>query len=411
MVQPASHRASEMLATVSLRFIGLAASSAIAVAALPTAARAQAGAIYGGAGGEYFEFACGPGQVLVGLRGSAGVLIDSAQAVCAQVGGNDTFGASAQGPVFGNDRPFDQGIECPPGYAVTQASLARNESNPHLGSIRLTCTQLANRADGGATSIRMRGGGNLEGYQSAFGLIGSSEGGEPGISNCPGQYAVGIRGRDGGYLTAFGLICGPKPTPAADPTAGRTLGKRKRPPAAPQAIGQHSIDDASSTVNLPAAVQPRTLGKRKRRVPAPPPADQPGASISSDSAPPAQEREAPSPLIGGSYNTNVSITESQCLGRDLRGSWIRTLQVDPQPGIVIPLHEYNSFFAGPVVLYVEGLRLAQSTQIPVNFNSGVSDVPATFDGNFTADAGQFEVRFQAGMALCRVRGTIFGVKT
>ena len=404
MLKPLSHRAGALLATISARAIGLAAVSAIAMAALPSAARAQAGAIHGGGGGEYFEFNCGPGQVLVGLRWSAGVLIDSAQAVCARVDGNQTIGASAQGPVFGNDRPFDQAIECPAGYAVTQALVARNESNPHLGSVQLLCTQLTNRVDGGTTSIHMRGGGNLEGHQSPFVFIGGNEGVASGMSNCPGGYAVGIRGRDGGYLTALGLICGPKPTAAADPYAGRTLGKRKRPPASPPAIGQQSLDDAASSVSLPATVQPRTLGKRKRR-----PADPaPGASISSDGAPQAP-REAPSPLINGSFGTTVTITESQCLGQDLRGSWTRNIAVDPQPGIIIPLDQYNSFFAGPVTLYVEGLTIAQTARIRVNAGP-ISEVPATFEGAFIADGSRFQVRFTGGTALCRIGGMIEGLR-
>src|SRR3954454_1182870 len=87
--------------------------------ALRIPAHAQPGAVYGGPGGRYFEYNCGPGRVLVGLRGSAGVLIDSIQAVCAGVDGRSvTIEANAQGPVIGNDRPFDQSIECPVGYAV-----------------------------------------------------------------------------------------------------------------------------------------------------------------------------------------------------------------------------------------------------------------------------------------------------
>jgi hypothetical protein len=403
---------------------------------MPSPAGAQAGAVYGGSGGRYFEYACGPGQVLVGLRGSAGVLLDSIQAVCARVDGNATVEASAQGPVVGNDRPFDKAIDCPAGTAVTAAIMARNESYPHLGAIRLFCTELAQREAGGTTPIDISGSGHFEGYDSPYFLLSSHEGGMPGSSQCPGGYAVGIRGRDDGYVTAFGLLCGPKPSAmAGDPNAGHTLGKRKRPDRpvfAPGALGDSvttsSIPGAGSspagtldqqrgsgsTFESPAAAAPRTLGKRKRPAqPGPQPAqtDQPISAINSDtgigSGTPA---EPPSPLINGAYATTVSVTDSRCLGQDLTGTWRGMAELNPQPAISIPLQTMGPLFAAPLTLDVHGLVIRQSTQLQMRSGFFGGGVPADLDGAFSNDGGQFNVRFTAGNALCRIGGTIAGVR-
>ena len=247
---------------------------------LPSAAHAQAGAVQGGGGGHYFELACGPGRVLVGLRGSAGILLDSIQAICANVGPrNLTMQAALHGPVIGSDRPMDKWVECPVGYAVTHAVMGLNDDHPHLGAIRLICTELVNREAGGTKDLLISGSGNLEGYSSPQLLISSTPGSTTRWSECPGGYAIGVRGRSDRYVDAFGLMCGPKPA-ATDPnvTAGRTLGKRKRPkidmrrdaddlaassiPQTQQALdlGKDSADATISSI--PEA--PRTLGKRKR---------------------------------------------------------------------------------------------------------------------------------------------------
>ena len=408
---------------------------------LPSPAAAQAGTVYGGPGGRYFEYACGPGQVLVGLHGSAGVLLDSIQAVCARVDGNATVDASAQGPVVGNDRPFDKAIDCPPGTAVTAAIMARNESYPHLGAIRLFCTELAQRSDGGTTPIDISGSGHYEGYDSPYFLLSSHEGGMPGSSACPGGYAVGIRGRDDGFVTAFGLLCGPKPSGvAADPNAGHTLGKRKRPDRpvfAPGALGDSvttsSIPGAGSspagtldqqrssgaTFEGPtAAGTGRSVGKRKKPpAPAeiqPAQSDQPFAAINSDGGiapttepPPA---EPPSPLINGTYDTTLSVTDSRCLGQDLTGTWRGMAELNPQPAISIPLQTMGPLFAGPLTLDVHGLVIRQSTQLQMRSGFFGGGVPADLDGAFTTDGSRFNVRFTAGNALCRIGGTIAGVR-
>ncbi|MCL6728706.1 hypothetical protein [Sphingomonas hankyongi] len=384
-------------------------------------ARAQAGAIYGGAGGHYFEYSCGPDRVLVGLRGSAGVLLDSIQPMCASVDARNLATGSSYGPVFGGDRPIDNSVQCPVPYAVTDAYMARNESNPYLGAIRLICTELVQRDGGGQRAIEIRGTGHFEGYDSPFGLVGGYEGSLTGASNCAGGYASGIRGRSDRYVDAFGLMCGPKPAAiATGSTEGRTLGKRKKPKVD---LGKDASDSYESSIPQTQ----RTLGKRKRPAPTggagseqnpnPTPEQPGGVSIFTDSvnlgaAPSPNEPTAPvppSPLINGTYSTRLQVTESRCLQDNLRGTWQRDLELTPQPGILIPLNEFNQMFAGPVMLQVQGLILSQSTNISVKFGL-TSEVPATFNGAFAADGSTFKVQFEAGNALCRIAGTISGMR-
>jgi len=388
-------------------------------------AHAQAGAIYGGAGGHYLEYGCGPGRVLVGLRGSAGVLVDSIQPICASIDPRDITFDPNLGPVLGGDRPMDKWAECPARYAVTDAYMARNETDPYLGAIRLICTELVQRDGGGRKAVEVRGTGHFEGYDSPFGLVGGYEGSLTGSSYCPGGWATGVRGRFDRYVDAFGLMCGPKPAAIdANANAGHTLGKRKKPN-----VDLRRDSNDSTMTSIPQARSERTLGKRKRHDPAggagsesnpnPMPEQQPGGvSIFTDSvnlgaaptpSPEAPVPEPPSPLINGTYSTRLTINESRCVQDNLRGSWQRNIQLTPQPGILIPLQEFNSIFAGPVMLTVRGLTLSQSTNIPVKFGL-TSDVPATFNGAFTTDASRFEVRFEAGNAFCSIAGTIAGMR-
>jgi hypothetical protein len=154
--------------------------------------------------------------MLVGLHGSTGVLVDAVQAVCAGV---DPVGllkeGAPQGPVFGGQRPLDNKVECPSQQAIRFINVSRNEAEPLVGSIRITCQEVAHPADGGRTTFELRGTGHLHLYQEPLGLQGAEDEGYFILSECTGNmFAVGIRGRSGGYLNAIGLICAPRPTSA-----------------------------------------------------------------------------------------------------------------------------------------------------------------------------------------------------
>lgn len=153
--------------------------------------------------------------------------------------------------------------------------------------------------------------------------------------------------------------------------------------------------------------------------PAPAPAETPtGALLNSDGyvAPaPAEPAPAgplpPSPLINGNYATTLTVTESRCFSQDLRGTWRGVAELQPQPGIVIPLQNFAPLFAAPVTIEVQGLTIRQSTQIQLQAGAISGGVPADFDGAFRNDGGEFNVRFTAGTPLCRIKGTISGIRS
>jgi hypothetical protein len=350
------------------------------------------------------------------------VLLDNIQAICGRLdGAGRVVDASPDGPVFGGTRPQDQQIQCSPEYAVTFATVALNDDHPQIGAISISCTELANRRDGGSVTMSIKGSGNLEGYSSSFGFVNGNPGGPSGFPSCGGNYAVGIRGRAAQYLNAFGLICGPA-TAAIDPNAGHTLGKRKKPKLD---LGRDSTD--SITTSIPQPTTGRTLGKRKRPAPTggaaseskpnPMPEQQGGVSIFTDStnvgpspgpAPEAQPVEPPSPLINGTYSTTVAVTDSRCLTQDLRGTWRGLSELKPQPALIIPLQNFGPMFAAPVAIQVQGLVVSQSTQVEMRAGPVAGAVPAEFNGAFSNDGSEFNVRFTAGSPLCRIAGTISG---
>lgn len=396
--------------------IGITALAALSVAN-PLPASAQPAPIAGSREGQYFEYRCGPGQVLVGLSGSAGVLIDNIQAVCGRVMPGPAVGdTAAQGPVFGGRRAQDKDVRCPSNYAVFAAGIWLNENYPHVGSIRLGCMEVANRDEGGTAQIEIRGTGNLEGYAlEPIGVGAGQERNGGGDSDCDGQYAVGIRGRAGDQLSAFGLVCG-----QAAPE--RTLHLHKRP-----TLNLHKRPGESATTSIPQT-EP-TLNKRRRPAPSGgassdsnPAAEQGGgASIFTDStllppapaesAGPAAQALSPSPLINGTYATTLSVTDSRCFTQDFRGSWGGTADLQPRPGILIPLQNFGPIFAAPVVIQVQGLVLRQSTQVQMRAGPVSGPVPADFDGAFTSDGSRFNVRFTAGNPICRISGTISGMRS
>ena len=420
MINRNASRASNNSFALSIKAATLLATVAMTIASLTAPAHAQNGEIYGGGGGRYFEHRCGPGRVLVGLRASVGVLIDNIQAICARVDGAGNFtSATVDGPIFGGNRPQDQHVECPQGFAVASTAVGLNDDHPQVGAIALTCTELANRQNGGSRGIEIRGSGNLEGYDSGFAFVNATPGGPGGFPQCDTGYAVGIRGRAEQYLDAFGLICGAAAA-YVDPNAGHTLGKRRKP-----TLNLHRLPGDSTTTSIPQAGH--TLGKRKRPQPTggavsesnpmaeqPAQTDQPvGVSLNSDgSVPPPQPvadampTQPPSELINGSYLTTLTISDSRCF-QDLRSTRQGVVELKPQPGILIPLNQINSVFGAPVVLSVQGLAVSQDTTIPISIGGSV---PASFNGGFTADGARFQIRFEAGSPICRIGGTISGVR-
>jgi len=180
--------------------------------------------IIGGPGGNYFEHVCGPGRVLVGVSGDAGVWIDNVQAVCARLDGSVVSDAHAEGQVFGGNGGEHPNISnCPGDTKVAGLEVELNKDKPFLGSIKPICsTDLISRnfsvpALKGTGRLASEPGSRLPGFVE-YGAAASHQ-------ECPrGLVAVGILGRASQFVDALGLICGPKPPSVAD-MSGIFLGK------------------------------------------------------------------------------------------------------------------------------------------------------------------------------------------
>ncbi len=191
---------------------------AFVVTALATIASARADVaklpVLGGAGGEHFEYQCADNGYLVGVRAYVGDWIDNVQAVCAKydpVTGRMSAKA-AEGPIFGgaagksntsgNGRTFSP---CVRDQLIYSVDVVETKNESVLGRIRLAClfsTTLKRPTSSESPNvIELAGRNDFKGRG-----LGSSVK----YAVCPaGLVAVGIRGRSGLYLDAFGLICGP----------------------------------------------------------------------------------------------------------------------------------------------------------------------------------------------------------
>ena len=230
----------------------------------------------GGPGGRLSEHICGPGRVLVGVQGYAGVLLDNVQAICARVDANGLSDAKPEGPVFGGDRPINGSAKCPGDSVVKAAFIQENETDPYVGLIQFGC-------QGESQWVTLRGTGHLKGYKEPFLKSPSSEGLMGEGFDCPGQsVAVGISVRAGKFLDAFGLICGPPP---------KTLNKRKKKPEGT------TLEEGrdKTTTSVPGEGRPKT--------------DQ-STEVSQPQPTPAAPTPAPSPAPGSSSpapSTNINL--------------------------------------------------------------------------------------------------------
>lgn len=205
----------------------------------------------GGPGGSLSEHFCGPGRVLVGVQGYAGVLLDNVQAICARLDGNVVSDAKPEGPVFGGDRPINNSAECPGNSFVRFAVISQNETNPYVGGIALNC--------GTENPVKLDGTGRRSLHGSKY-------------VSCEGENVpLGIRVRAGKFLDAFGLICGP-------PT--KILNKRKKREGSTL---EESRD--KTTVSLPDKGQPKRDQSTEISQPLPTPASVPKPTPSPSTVP------------------------------------------------------------------------------------------------------------------------------
>jgi len=179
----------------------------------------------GGPSGNYFEYVCGPGRVLVGVKGHTGVWIDNVQAVCASVEAGRVSAPEAEGPVFGgNGGESANSSNCPGGTVVSGLVLESNKDKPFLGSIKPICsTEFINR---NFSAMALKGSGRLSSETGSRLPAFEEFGTEANHQECPrALVAVGILGRAGEFLDAFGLICGPKPVTSPANISNSLLGK------------------------------------------------------------------------------------------------------------------------------------------------------------------------------------------
>ena len=158
--------------------------------------------ILGGGGGNFFEYVCEPGRVLVGIRAYTGLWIDNVQAVCARLGAERLEDARPEGPVFGGAQgKTNNGFDCPSQTIATGVVVNETQHQPVLGAIKLVCVDLFTRQVSGYEhySYGMKGGDEVKSIDRVI---------QPKRQDCPANtIAVGIRGRAGTYLDGLGLIC------------------------------------------------------------------------------------------------------------------------------------------------------------------------------------------------------------
>lgn len=153
--------------------------------------------IEGGAGGVPFRVTCPPGDYLMGFEGRVGGWVDSMYIHCLK--GPHWRDGYNQGQLMGNGlggRPIYGG--CPYSYAIRNIIFNAVEyENTHvLNHIRGECK-------------------NIWGVQTRDFEFGPRDGPHNHANQTcpPGTLAVGLRGRQGLYIDAIGLICRAAPPP------------------------------------------------------------------------------------------------------------------------------------------------------------------------------------------------------
>ena len=184
-------------------------------------ASAQNTSIVGGSGGTSFSIRCKSNEVLIGLRVKSGLWTDQIRPQCASGmsisdggwGGSRTHSSGAGKDHFGTTEKV---VSCNQKHAVTGF---RVDYGQYVNGITLTCSRLERSWRTTSSTAQLARVGGSTGPKSASKSCGSA------------MHGVGIRGKAGEYVDAFGLLCGnilpTKPTLQA-PVAGLRV-STKRP--------------------------------------------------------------------------------------------------------------------------------------------------------------------------------------
>jgi hypothetical protein len=160
-------------------------------------------------GGMNFQRKCSDGEVLVGLTGRIGDIVDQIQIVCASIHikakGKPGAAPAIRGEPVGGTGGWPAQMNCPESQAIFGFKIGLNTSPDdaqwaHVRTIGLTCGAPDPAARSGAMENRTFGPATPSPVYLAD-------------LQCPphAPVALGIHGRATSYLKAFGLICGSPP--------------------------------------------------------------------------------------------------------------------------------------------------------------------------------------------------------
>jgi hypothetical protein len=246
-----------------MRFFAACIAVVLSLSAQP-AAEATALGPDGGPGGSPFSETCPGGQYLVGLAAGLGAWVEHVQAICAPWTGTAFAPGTVQPTVHGTS-PQTTVDQCTPaasvgGYVET---FTRDGHDPkYVNSIMLWCDDVAD-ANGGSVCLETGEGCGL--------LLDNPDA----LENCPtGEAAIGINGRSGMWLDAFGLICGPQP--------------KYVPPAPPKPPTVATIDQNAGNSSVRAGSNSAAaFAKGNTNLPATPPLGVPSGAPTTPPPPPS----------------------------------------------------------------------------------------------------------------------------
>jgi len=154
--------------------------------------------LIGGSGGTSYTIKCNDGDVLVGLGSSVGQWVDLVSARCAKPNmSTGSWSGVYEGATYAGKHNFGAYYSqdfCPNGYAI---KAFRGEAGMYVNEVRADCYKLTS---GARTTDEMS--------TEKVTAVGRDDATKYGPHKCSeAKPAVGIRGRHGSYIDAFGLIC------------------------------------------------------------------------------------------------------------------------------------------------------------------------------------------------------------
>lgn len=262
--------------------------AALVVTGLSAPALATDLGAFGGTGGTPFRDECAPGEYLVGLDGRTGAWLDAIGAVCARWNASSkSFVAPRVVRYHGALGGGPQRETCAFDLAIGTAMIDLKRSDDHLvANVTFECYSALPPYNSVSAYTFGNGGGFVP------------IGGRPSVmtlQKCPaGELAVGILGRSGDSVDAFGLICGPAPVDAPPPPAP--------PQASAPKIKFPLPVEATELKKVPSVLLPKGQQPAPDPTPAPAPTPTPAPA-----PPPAKDGAFDHPLTVGHERLNACL--------------------------------------------------------------------------------------------------------